>query len=471
MNEPRGRRLASALHLSSARMGVVILVMTLLVAVALFNKDRINSALMGGDTITVHFDRAYKLRAHTSQVKVAFVVVGKVTAVETDGDGAAVELKVERDVLDSLGSAPTATIRPTTLLGGSYFVDLQPGGDPGRFTAASIPVERTTVPVELDKVARALQPDARSGVRGTVRELDNALGEDGERALRDLVQTLPATLDPAADVLDAAQGLHPRTDLADLASGMENLGRELSERDGQLDAILTDLATTTSVLDGRSTEIAAAVDALPGALASTETGLSDLSGSLGTLRQVAADTRPLARQLGETLDVAGPVVEEARPLVADLRSLVKDARPLVDGLVPTAAGADEVLTDLEGKVLDRVDSKVMPWLHAKYAGGKAPYADTSSDRPMYEELAYTFATLDRASGMVDKNGHAVSFQPGIGSGSISGVPISVEQMFKSLTEAFYLPRPVDTLPPGAGGAGAPSATLDNLLSGLLGGGR
>jgi len=193
----------------SARIGVVILAVTLLVSVGLFNKDRISSLLMGGETIEVHFDRAYKLRADVSEVKVAFVVVGKVTGVEADGDDAVVRLKVQDDVLDSLGSEPTATIRPTTLLGGSYFVDLQPGGDPGEFTAGSIPVERTTVPVELDKVARAVQPEARKGVQGTVRRLDAALDEEGERALRDLVATAPDTLDPAADVLDAAQSPVP----------------------------------------------------------------------------------------------------------------------------------------------------------------------------------------------------------------------------------------------------------------------
>ncbi|MCX6400685.1 MAG: MlaD family protein [Propionibacteriales bacterium] len=464
------RKPSVPLHLSSARIGVVILVVTLLVSVALFNKDRINSMLLGGDKVEVHFDRAYKLRAHVSQVKVAFVVVGKVVAVRSEGDDAVVELKVESDVLESLGSEPSATIRPTTLLGGSYFVDLQPGGDPGAFTAGSIPVERTAVPVELDKVARALQPNARAGLQGTVRNLDEALDEEGERALRDLVDAAPAALDPAAEVLDAAQGLHPNRDLTDLTSGMENLGRVLSRKDGQLDQILTDLQSASGVLDNRSSDVATAVDTLPDALDSTRTGLADLSGSLDTLRDVSADTRPLVRQLDKTLGVAGPVVKDARPLVADLRSLMSDARPVVNALVPTSESADAVLTDLEGKVLDRVDKDVMPWLHAKYVG-KGPYQRTSGAKPTYQELAYMFATLDRASGQVDKNGHAVGFQPGIGSGSVGGIPISLEQMFKILTEAFYLPQPVDTLPPVSGGGGTPSNTLDNLLSGLLGGGR
>lgn len=469
----RPQQLTSALRMTSARIGVLILVVTLIVAVGLFNKDRINSMLLSGETVEVHFDRAYKLRPHVSEVKVAFVVVGKVTAVEPDeGGGAVVSVKVDEDVLASLGTEPSATVRPTTLLGGSYFVDLQPGGDPGEFSSRSIPVERTTTPVELDKVARALQPGARDGLRGTVSQLDKALDEDGERAVRRLVGTAPGALDPAAEVLDAAQGLRPNRDLAAVTSGLENLGRVLSKDEGELDGILADLDATTAVLDGRSQEVSDSVGLLPEALDSAEAGLSDLSGSLDTLREVSADTRPLVQQLDRTLEVAGPVVSEARPLVGDLRSLLRDARPVVDDLVPTARSADEVLTDLDGKVLDRVDDKVMPWLHAKY-DGKQPYTMTSSEKPMYQELAYMFATLDRASGMVDKNGHAVGFQPGIGSGSVGGIPISLEQMFKMLTESFYTPSPVDTLPPaGTGGTPAsPSGTLNSLLGALNGGGR
>ncbi|HWU22936.1 MAG TPA: MlaD family protein, partial [Nocardioides sp.] len=95
-----------------ARLGVVMLVVTLLVAVGLFSKDKINTLLLSGRTITVHFDQAYKLRPDVSKVKVAYVVVGKVSGVERDpAGGAAVSLKVDRTVLDRLGSQPTAAIR------------------------------------------------------------------------------------------------------------------------------------------------------------------------------------------------------------------------------------------------------------------------------------------------------------------------------------------------------------------------
>lgn len=434
----------------SARIGVVMLVVTLLVAVGLFSKDRIDSMLLSGETIEVRFDKAYKLRPHVSQVKVAFVVVGKVTGVEKTGDDAVVRVKVDRDVLDSLGSEPTATIRPTTLLGGAYFVDLQPGGDPGAFTARSIPVERTSLPVELDRVARTLQPEARRGVQRTVRRLDATLDKEGRRALRDLVASAPGALDPAADVADAAQGLHPKEDLGQVVTGLENLGRTLSRTEGQLDGILADAAVTARTLDRRSTEVASAVQTLPGALDATREGLADLDGSLSTLREVAADSRPLARQLDRTLGVARPVVQDARPLVSDLRTVLRDARPVVDSLVPTVTSADQAVSDLRGNVLDRLDGEVTPWLHAK-PRGKAPYQYTTSEKPMYQEVAYLFANLTRASGHIDANGHTVSLLAGVGTAGLGGLPVSIEQMFKILTQGIQLKQPLATLPQLGGG--------------------
>lgn len=454
----------------SARLGVVLIVVTVLAAFALFSKDRINSMLMSGSTIQVHFDRAYKLRPDVSRVKVAYVVVGKVTAVERDGDGAVVTLKVEEDVLDSLGSEPSATIRPTTLLGGSYFVDLHPGGDPGPFEASSIPSSRTAVPVELDKVARALQPDALEGIQDATGQLENSLAGDGRRALRRLLATAPDSLGSASEVLRAAQGRRPHHDLRALVSGLENAARVLPA-DDRLDTIVADLATVSSVLGRRSPELSAAIAALPETLPATETGLRDLAGTLVTLREVSAETRPLVRQLRTTLETAQPVIRESRPLVADLRGLIQGARPLLDDLVPTTISADHVVTDIEGPVIDRVNEDVLPWLHSDYHG-RGPYSMTETDKPLYKELASMFANLDRATGMVDNNGHAISFQPGVGSSSIGGTPISIEQMFRILTAAFYLPEPVETVPPlGSPSTGVGDPSLADLLGDLLNGGQ
>jgi phospholipid/cholesterol/gamma-HCH transport system substrate-binding protein len=441
MSAPAGWRRPSA-----PALGVIFVLVVLVLFVVLFSKDRIGTYMRGGETITVRFAGDYKLREFISEVKTAYVPVGKVSGVDREDDGTAVvTLKVDDDVVDTLGSAPTAAVRATTLLGGIYFVDLQPGGDPGRFTAGEIPLERSRGPVELDQVVQALQPDALAGLQGTIGHLDGTLDEPGTAALRRLTAAAPAALGPAASVLDAAQG-HDPADLTATVDGLENAARVLTANDGLLDDIVTDLATTSTVLGNRSSDIGTTIDGLPDTLRTAQAGLTRLDGTLDTLRDTASDIRPVATQLDDTLATLDPVLAEALPLVRDTRALLGDARPLVEQLLPVASGATDVLTDLRGPVLDRLNGPVTDLLHTPYVGS-GPYDATRSERPLYWDVVYAMVNLGRSSAYEDENGGVLAFQPGIGAGSVSGLPISPDQTLQILLGGTYAEQPIDTLPP------------------------
>lgn len=455
--------------MSSTTIGVVLLAVVLALLVVLFNKDRVSTTLMSGETIEVRFDRAYKLRPHVSEVKVAYVPVGKVVSVERDGNDAVVELKVDEEVLENLGTEPTATVRPTTLLGGSYFVDLEPGGDPGEFTAGTIPVERTRVPVELDQVARALQPEALEGVQSFVAKTDATLDDGGDVALDRLLAAAPQTLDDAGAVLESARGYRPNRDLAAIVSGLESTARVLTRTDGQVDRIITGLGGTAEVLGTHSDDLQQTLDEMPAALDSTRAGLSRLDRTLITLRDMSDDTRTVTDDLDVALAELDPTLVSARAIMPDARFVVARARPVVADLVPSAETGRRVLGDVAGPVLDRVNGPLTDWLYAKY-DGKAPYSLTHSEKTMYEEVGYFFTNLTRASGYMDRNGHAVSFQPGVGSGSVGGLPVSFEQIFKALVSQYYPEAPTDTMPP-LSDSGNPQAGDGSLPGGLLGGGR
>lgn len=413
--------------------GIVLVVVVLLTFVTLFQKDKIGSALMSGDTITAQFPRAYKLRPDVSVVKIAYVPVGKVTGVKrTDDGGAEVTMKVETDVLAKLGSAPSVTIRPTTLLGGSYFVDLQPGGDPGAFQAGSvIPKERTKVPVELDKVAGTLQPDALTGAQRGLGHLDAALEEPGQEAVRRLLDAAPETLGSGGRVLDATRGHRPTEDLTSVVSGLETTARVLAAEDGRLDSIVVDLERTSGVLGNREAEVGESLEVLPGALVSAREGLGALNGSLDTLGQVSADLRPVAKELDSTLTELAPVVQHARPTIADLRPVVRDATPVLTDLVPVTRTTTRIADDVRGPVMDRVNGPVLTWLNDGY-DGSGWYKRTHSDEPMYREIIGALAGMARATARMDGNGHGVALQAGVGPGSVGGLPLSLEQMYSVL---------------------------------------
>ncbi|WP_435581934.1 MlaD family protein [Amycolatopsis thermoflava] len=416
---------------SAFKLGIVVLVATLLAGYALLEKDRVATALRSGDIIRVQFAQDYHLQPFVSQVKVAGVPVGVVSSVDRSGDGSAlVELKVDDGVTGKLGAAPSAALRPTTILGGKYYVELVPGG--GRTTfAGTIPVERTKTPVELQQVADALQPDAVKGMRSATQNVDDALRAGGTAAIESLLADAPDTLDAMTPVLQGLQGADPRTDLANVVRGFESTARVLTEKPGQLDSIVQNLQQVTSTLDHRRDDIAAAIAALPGALDNADDGLAHLGITLGKLRDTADTARPVARELDAFLAHSDPVLARTRPLLTDVRGLLTDVQPLVEQLVPTAQGATQVLDDVRGPVLDRVNGPIMNMVLSPFKG-TGIYAGGGSDQPFYKEVGYMFATMDRASSLTDPNGTAVGLQPGLGGGSIAGTPINFEQLLTTL---------------------------------------
>ncbi|MBA0126498.1 MCE family protein [Haloechinothrix sp. YIM 98757] len=418
---------------SPVRIGVVLIVVVVAASVALFYKQPITTVLSSGEKITVHFDRAYGLEPYASEVKVSGVEVGTVTGVDRVGeDDTAVAVKVERSALEKLGSQPSAAIRPTTLLGGNYYVDLATGGLEGEFDGV-IPTERTETPVELGQVVNDLQPDTLEALQGVVPRLDHTLGsEESRSAIDELLESAPDTMEPAGEVLDAARGTEPATDLPELVGGLESVGAVLNEQDGQLESIVDNMATTSRVLGERSADIGRTVERLPTALAATESGLKHLDGSLDTLEATADDLRPLAGRLNDTLDTLEPVLVTARPVVRDLRELMGETRPLVDDLIPATRALTRSLEDVRGPVMDRVDGPITENVLSDWHGS-GPYEGGGADRPFYKELGYMFSNFGAAISTTDANGAAIGFHVGFGTDSVAGMPVSLTRLFEHLT--------------------------------------
>lgn len=418
---------------SPLSLGAAFIVIVLVFGVALFQKDRILTTLRPGETITVNFAEDYRLQPFRTKVKVAGIPVGLVTSVERSEDGTAhVGLKVDNDVPGKLRSVPSANIRPTTLLGGNYYVDLVPGGAPGDF-GHEIPLERTKSPVELDKITQALPPDTLASAQGAVKNLDATLEQGTRQAIDRLLADAPGALEPAGEVLTAAQGTRPRTDLPELVRGLESTSATLTDRQGELDSTLANLSTTSTVLGQRSTDLANTLEQMPGTLRSTRTGLSRLDGTLDRLSDTAEPARPVVRELDRVLGDLDPVLVKARPLVRDAKDLLVDARPLITDLDPVAQQATGVLEDVRGPVLDRVSGPIKQTVLAPYRG-TGRYQNSVSDKPLYQDLAHMLATVDRASSMTDPNGSSIAFHVGVGPGSVAGLPISLEQLFSGLTQ-------------------------------------
>lgn len=413
------------------RIGVVMFVVLAVGGAALFQKTQLTTMMSPGETVQADFKRDYHLRAYVTKVKVSGVRVGIVTDVERQENGEfRVSMKLDDGIEKKLGSTPSASVRPTTLLGGNYYVALDPGGDPSTFDGV-IPASRTTTPVELDRVLEALKPSVRESLPRTVARLDSTLDADGRKAVRRLVKEAPGTLDPAAPLVDALRGTRPGSDLQNLVGDLESLAAGLSKHPDELAGAVDGLASTSAILASQRNEIADAVDSLPSTLQSARTGLDSLDGTLDQLRVTAGDVQPAAEELEPLLKELDPALTKLSPVVRQLRPTLRDLRPLIKQLVSVSTTATDVLDDLDEGPLQKVNGPIMETVLSPWKG-TGDYAQSGNDTVFYKELGNLIAGMNNAGRMTDRNGSTIHFQPGFGIGSVSGTPISFEQLFRSL---------------------------------------
>lgn len=406
------RHVRRLLPRSPFHIGLVLVVAVSLGGWALFDKQRITVNLADGTEVRAEFDRGYRLRPYASRVKIAGVPVGVVTSSRQAEGRAVVTMKIDDASAQNLGSHPSAHVRPTTLLGGTVYVELEPGGRPGA-PAGPITLERTSVPVELDRVLEAFDRDARQGVQALVRRSDEVLRNSGSRAIAGLLDDGADAFGPMSDVLGAARG----TDTDDLSRAIDRLAAVSAELAGDADDTragrLVDAARPVAVTLGEHARpLAETVEQLPATLARTDAGLAELDRLLVALEVTAPDARATLVEADQLLARTRPVVAEARPAVADLRALLDDAGPLLDDLAPVTAELTGIVDDVDGEVAERVAGPVAKTLNRPHRG---------SDSLMYEEIGYMLTGLAGFSMGVDEQGAFLNFAPGLAPESLGGL--------------------------------------------------
>ncbi|MCQ4080815.1 MlaD family protein [Streptomyces sp. RB6PN25] len=455
---------------SPAGIGAVLLVLTVVFLLAVYQKERIGTMLSSGHTVKADFSRDYQLRPYKTQVKVAGVVAGTVTGVEKESGHVVVSMKVNDDVVGKLGDQPSALIRPTTLLGGNYYVQLTPGGTDQKYDGSTIPMSRTGIPVELDQVLQALPKSARSGIQGSLSETDQTLKNGAGTSLGNLLADAPGTLTPAAEVLDSLQGTRPSQDLSQLVPALDSIASVMSRQNGQLGDIVDSLGTVSTALSDQRRPVTDTLATLPQTLSDTRTGLTALNGSLQQLTQTATDALPTAQRLGPLLKTTDPVLQQARPLVANLRPLLNKALPVVQQLVPTSKQATSTLDDLKGPVLDRVNGPIAKTVLSPWKGTGYYQGDGGNGHLFYQEVGYLAAHAANLSKYGDKNGRMIGLALGVSPSSAGGNELGTAKLLQQLG---LLPQGLSVLPAPDTGGGAwtpDSATApgqDQVLNGPI----
>ncbi|MEU6686443.1 MCE family protein [Streptomyces sp. NPDC046832] len=240
--------------------GAVGLTVLALLTAAAFNADRL-PVIGDGDTYSAAFTEAGGLKPG-DEVRIAGVKVGKVEAVDLDGDHVKVTFKIKDE--PGFGTETGASIRVKTILGAKYLA-LHPRGRGQLEPGSEIPLQRTvpaydvvqafsdltttTEKVDTDRLAKALDTisttfedspaEVRSSIKGLSRISRTVASRD--KALRELLDHANGVTGVLAD---------RSSDFSALVEDGDKLFKEISKRRTAIHKLLKTSAALGIQLSG-----------------------------------------------------------------------------------------------------------------------------------------------------------------------------------------------------------------------------
>jgi phospholipid/cholesterol/gamma-HCH transport system substrate-binding protein len=372
------------------------------------------------------FDSANRLQER-SPVRIAGVNVGKVTSVESLGDGsgkARVTMEIEDEGLPIKDDAELK-VRSRLFLEGNYFVDLHPGrpGSPELDSGATIGPGQTSAPVQYMQLLTALQTETRADLQRLLKEYSEALRGPGARGFNQAVKHWEAAWRDTSQVSDAYRGteLH---DLSRLLDGQARVYGALASNQGALKGLVTDLNDTVSGFARQEDNLRAAIPELRDVLREGRPALASLDTALPEIRAFARDALPGARSSKATLDAQIPFIAQARRLVSrrELGGLVARLRRTVPFLVALNRGTARTLE--QNRALASCQNNVLlPFATTPIPD---PDFDWHTGEPWYEESPRAFVGLSGESRIADANSSMFRVLAGGGPTTIVSTPKTMD---------------------------------------------
>jgi phospholipid/cholesterol/gamma-HCH transport system substrate-binding protein len=222
---------------------------------------RYAGAFDAGIPVMLEVDKIGNQLAGGGDVKVRGLIVGKITDVSTDGDGATVELSIDPEMADQIPADVSARLLPKTLFG-EKFVSLVPPAQPSaaRIAAGDVIGEDRSrsareVSRVLDDLLPLLQAVKPQDLASTLGSLSQGLRGRGDQLGRTLVQL---------DTL--LEGFNPAIpDLQEDVSQLADFSQNLSDAAPDLLEALDDLTVTSATIVEERDGIAQLLSSLTGA--------------------------------------------------------------------------------------------------------------------------------------------------------------------------------------------------------------
>ena len=383
-----------------------------------------------GYTLSAVFENPSTIKTD-SPVRVAGVNVGKVTAVEREGEMARVTFTVD-DEGQPVHTDATVEVRSRLFLEGNFFLDLHPGSPsaPELASGTTLPATQSTVAVQLDQVLTALQAPERKNLQDLLIGFGTALtheptaaqdadqdpdvqGETAGEALNDTFKYGGEAGRTSAIVTEALLGTEPH-DLSKLIDSNRRIFGALLSREAQLKDLLTNFNVFTGALADESANLSETVRLLAPTLEVGDTSLSNLNASFPQLRAFAIEARPGVLELPDTIAAGEPWLAQADPLLGqrELGGLARLLRKSTPGLAQATNQTTGFLKQLE--LTSKCGSGILiPTgnIVIDNAGGAYPFTTGVEN---FKEFFYSAAQQAGESQNFDGNGSYVRFQGGGG---------------------------------------------------------
>jgi phospholipid/cholesterol/gamma-HCH transport system substrate-binding protein len=356
-----------------------------------------------------------------SPVRIAGVEVGKVESVERAGaQGAIVTMRIQ-DNGRPIHADATAKIRPRIFLEGNFFVDMTAGtpSAPELEDGATIPVQQTATPVQLDEVLTALQSDTRDDLKTLLHEYGKSIDGAGAKGFNQSIPYWEPAYKNGAIVSDAMRG-ETGHDLSGYVKNAGAVAAALDRNREQLKSLVTDFNTTAAAFASQDGNLSAAIGELPRTLRAAYPALGALNQAFPPLRALARELRPGVQNSNATLDAAIPFVAQLRGLVSqdELRGLSADLRPAVPDLARLVDRSVPLYREVR-RASSCQNEVIHPWTTATVPDKQFP-----AEGPVYQEAPKPLPGLAGESRSADANGswfrvlaaggkNLVTFKPGV----------------------------------------------------------
>lgn len=310
--------------------------------------------------VRIAVDDARGVVAGSSEVRIAGVVVGKITDVELDQGGAVLDAAIEPRFAPLYQDA-RLSLAPRTPLEDMH-LNVTDRGSPEAGEVAegdTLDAGRTRTAVHIGDVVNVFAPDVQAGVRRSIGELGRGLDDHG-RQLRAALAEFGPFLAAARRMTHEIATRERETER--LVHNLALLNEELARRDERLVELVDSAGGALAELDQERGSLGELIDELPPTLALMPRAFTTLRGVADETDAALIALRPAAQALPAGLEALRELSPDLGGAAVALEPALPDLTELATALPPLTSGLGASFSNLRPQAprLDSITAQVLP---------------------------------------------------------------------------------------------------------------